>query len=245
MHKIHFSVIIPIKNEEENIQKLLQELEPVMEKLGKTWEAICIDDGSTDKSLLILQALCREKSYLRVLTFTRNFGQSAAFAAGFAAAKGEIVVTLDGDGQNDPRDIPKLTAALADCDLVVGWRKQRKDPWQKKIISWVSNWVRRHLCQDEMHDTGCSLKAYRKSALSKIKMYNGMHRFLPALFKIEGLTVKEIPVSHRQRIKGKTKYHFFNRSIWPFIDMLIVCWMRKRHLHPRIREEISQKRLIQ
>lgn len=238
-----YSVVIPIKNEEENICELIQEVEPVMEGLGEKWELICIDDGSTDRSLLILQDLCKHKPYMRVLSFTRNFGQSAAFAAGFKAARGELVITLDGDRQNDPTDIPKLTGAMSDCDLVVGWRVNRRDTLQKKVISRISNWIRSRLCRDGIHDTGCSLKVYRRAALSSIKMYNGMHRFLPALFKIEGLHVKEIPVSHRERSKGATKYHFFNRSLGPIIDMFVVRWMRRRNLNPQIREEISYEKL--
>jgi dolichol-phosphate mannosyltransferase len=238
-----YSVVIPIKNEEENIKDLVQEIEPVMNSMAREWELICIDDGSTDRSLLILQDLCKQKPYLRILSFTRNFGQSAAFAAGFKAAKGEVIITLDGDRQNDPADIPKVTAAINDADLVVGWRVNRKDTFQKRAISRVSNWIRSRLCADGVHDTGCSLKAYRKEALSHIKMYRGMHRFLPALFKIEGFRVKEIPVNHRERSKGTTKYHFFNRSLGPIMDMFVVRWMRYRTLHHQIREEISHDKL--
>ena len=238
-----YSIVIPIKDEEENIRDLIDEVEPVMESLKQKWELICIDDGSTDRSLLILQELCKQNPFLRVLSFTRNFGQSAAFAAGFAAANGELIITLDGDRQNDPADIPKLTAAIANCDLVVGWRVNRKDTLQKKMVSRISNWIRSRLCRDGMHDTGCSLKVYRSEALKHIKMYRGMHRFLPALFKIEGFRIKEIPVSHRERKKGETKYHFLNRSIGPIVDMFVVCWMRHRFLDHQVREEINHKKL--
>jgi glycosyltransferase involved in cell wall biosynthesis len=240
-----YSVVIPIKNEEENIKDLIQEVEVIMEGFRQSWELICIDDGSTDRSLLILQDLCRQKPYLRILSFTRNFGQSAAFAAGFKAAKGELIISLDGDRQNDPADIPKLTAAIADSDLVVGWRVNRKDTFQKRVISRFSNYVRSRLCRDGVHDTGCSLKVYRKEALGAIKMYRGMHRFLPALFKIEGFRVKEIPVNHRERAKGTTKYHFLNRSLGPIIDMFVVRWMHHRSLRHQIREEITHEKMIQ
>lgn len=232
-----YSVIVPVKNEEENLIPLIQELEPVMAGLGKPWELIVIDDGSTDKSLDILKSLQQEKSYLRILSFTRNFGQTSAFAAGFEAAKGEFLITLDGDRQNDPQDITKVIAAISDCDLVCGWRVDRKDPWQKKFISGFSNWIRSRFCQDGIHDTGCSLKVYRREALARIKLYHGMHRFLPALFKIEGFKVKEIPVNHRERTKGKTKYHFFNRFVGPIVDMCVVRWMRKRHLRYEIKDQ--------
>ncbi|MCP5470045.1 MAG: glycosyltransferase family 2 protein [Chlamydiales bacterium] len=240
---MYYSIVIPIHNEEENIVSLIEEIEPVMEKLGQPWELLCIDDGSTDRSLLILQDLCKKKRYLRVLSFTRNFGQSSAFAAGFEAAKGVFVITLDGDGQNDPSDIPILVEAIGDYDLVVGWRIHRKDPWTKRATSRLSNWVRSRMCRDEMHDTGCSLKLYRKEALDKIKMYKGMHRFLPALFSIEGFRIREIPVKHRERKGGVTKYNFFNRSLGPIRDMFMVRWMRKQALKHEVREEISHTKL--
>lgn len=236
-----YSVVIPIKNEEENICRLVEEVESVMDPLGKPWELICIDDGSTDDSLNILKGLCGGKTLLRVLSFTKNFGQSSAFDAGFKAARGRFIITLDGDLQNDPQDIPKLLKEIVDCDLVVGWRKDRQDPLQKKLISRFSNFIRSRLCDDGIHDTGCSLKVYRKEVLQKIKMYSGMHRFLPALFKIEGLSVKEVVVNHRKRLKGFTKYNFFNRLIGPIVDMLAVRWMRSRHLKYTIREEISHE----
>ena len=242
MNKIRYSVVIPIKNEEDNLRELIQEIESVMNGIDPAWELICIDDGSTDHSLSILQELCKEKIYMRILTFTRNFGQSSAFAAGFAAARGDFIITLDADRQNDPTDIPKLTAYIADFDLVVGWRTQRQDSWEKRIISRFSNWIRSRLCQDGMHDTGCSLKVYRRSALLQIKMYQGMHRFFPALFKIEGFRIKEVPVHHRPRLKGHTKYHLFNRSLGPIFDLCVVYWMRKRALRYQIREEISHDR---
>lgn len=233
-----YSVIIPLKNEEANIADLIEELEPVMNNLQCPWELICIDDGSSDQTLSLLEDFAKNKPYLRVISFSNNFGQSSAFAAGFAKARGEFIITLDGDRQNDPKDIPQLINALGHADLVCGWRMNRRDPLQKKLISKVSNWIRSRLCQDHMHDTGCSLKLYRKKALDKIKLYYGMHRFLPALFLIEGFSVKEVPVSHRKREKGKTKYHFFNRSLGPIIDMFVVLWMRKKHLRHQIHKEL-------
>ncbi len=233
---IKYTVVIPLKNEEENIVPLIFEVESVMEKIGEEWELLCIDDGSTDKTLPLLEEFALQKPFLRILSFTRNFGQSSAFSAGFENARGEFVITLDGDLQNNPEDIPKLIEKEREADLVCGWRVDRQDPKVKKITSTVSNWVRSRLCQDKMHDTGCSLKLYRKEALAKINLYNGMHRFLPALFLIEGFTVIEVPVSHRKRVKGKTKYHFFNRSLAPIVDMFVVRWMRKRKLHHEIRK---------
>lgn len=235
--KPYYSVVIPLKNEEDNIADLIQELEPVMNRLHRPWELICIDDGSTDSTRETLLENAKNKSFLRVILFDRNYGQSSAFDAGFQAARGEFVITMDGDRQNDPADIPKLVSAISECDLVCGLRVNRKDPWMKKITSFIANSVRSRICQDGVSDTGCSLKVYRVQSLRKIKMFQGMHRFLPALFKLEGFSIKEVAVNHRPRVKGKTKYHFFNRSFNTIFDMLAVRWMRKRHLHYKIERE--------
>lgn len=239
MTKYKYSVVIPLKNEEENLLELINELEPIMDGLRQPWELLCIDDGSTDRTREILNDLANKKTYMRNVIFTQNFGQSSAFDAGFKAAKGEFVITLDGDRQNDPADIPKLVAAIADCDLVCGWRVNRQDPWTKKITSFIANGIRSRMCRDGVHDTGCSLKVYRTECLRHIKMYQGMHRFLPALFAIEGFCVKEVPVNHRPRTKGTTKYNFFNRSLNTIFDMWAVRWMGKRQL----RYEIEQLEL--
>lgn len=233
-----YSVVIPLKNEEGNIADLIHELEPVMRSTGKPWELICIDDGSTDSTLTILTGLAETRPYLRILAFDRNYGQSSAFDAGFKSARGEWVITLDGDRQNDPADIPKLIAATERSDLVCGYRLDRRDPWHKKATSRIANFIRGRFCRDQIRDTGCSLKVYRTTSLRHIKMYQGMHRFLPALFKIEGYRVSEVPVNHRERIKGKTKYTFFNRSFNTIADMLAVRWMWKRRLGYLIRKEI-------
>ncbi|MBS4164660.1 Uncharacterized protein PRO82_001991 [Candidatus Protochlamydia amoebophila] len=238
---VYYSVVIPLKNEESNIEELIQELEPVMNQLRETWELICIDDGSTDNTKAILKKLNEEKGYLRSIFFKKNYGQSSAFEAGFKAAQGKFIITLDGDRQNDPTDIPKLIKEINTCDLVCGIRLNRKDSWSKRIISKGANFVRSRLCGDGMRDTGCSLKVYRASCFQKIKMYNGMHRFLPALFKIEGFEIKQIPVNHRERLKGKSNYNFFNRSLNTVSDLLAVCWMRKRHLHYQIEDDLSPK----
>lgn len=232
-----YSIIIPLKNEEENIEELIKELAPVMEDLKQPWELICIDDGSTDGTLNLLKRLQQTYPFLRILSFEENYGQSSAFDAGFKAAAGEFVITLDGDRQNDPRDIPKLINAAHNADLVTGHRINRQDPLAKKIISKLANFVRSRFCRDDVPDTGCSLKLYRKSCLEQIKLYQGMHRFLPALFIIEGFKVSVVPVNHRERTKGVTKYNFFNRSFNTIADMLAVRWMGNRKLHYRIKKE--------
>lgn len=234
---IKYSIVIPLKNEEGNVKELIEEIEPVMTSLGDPWELICIDDGSTDHTLSILDELSKKKPYLHTIVFQDNFGQSSAFDAGFKTAKGEFVISLDGDRQNDPADIPKLVQVVPEYDLVCGIRKKRKDTIVKKVTSFLANQVRRRVCKDGIEDTGCSLKIYRRECLHTIKMYHGMHRFLPALFQIEGYRVGQIPVNHRERICGRTKYNFFNRSLNTVADMLAVRWMIKRKLHYQIKRK--------
>jgi glycosyltransferase involved in cell wall biosynthesis len=234
---INYSVVIPLKNEEENVQELIEELSQVMKTISKRWELICIDDGSTDKTRAVLHQIQASMPELRVVAFDKNYGQSSAFDAGFKYARGDWIITLDGDRQNDPRDIPKLLAVADDADLVCGARLNRRDTWIKRITSTIANAVRSRVCQDGVQDTGCSLKVYRREAVKKIKMYNGMHRFLPALFLIEGFRIKEIPVNHRERVKGKTKYNFLNRSFNTISDMLAVRWMRQRQLRYQVEKD--------
>lgn len=230
IEEICYSVVIPVKNEEENIEDLILELEPVMQTLQKSWELLFINDGSHDNTLNILKQQQEKRNYIKILSFKKNYGQSSAFDAGYKAARGEFVITLDGDRQNDPADIPKLLSHISDYDLICGWRINRKDTVFKRLISRYANRIRNWFCQDGMHDTGCSLKIYRTVCLKKIKMYHGMHRFLPALFKIEGFRVKEIPVNHRPRLKGKSNYNIFNRSFNTVFDLFAVNWMKKRQL---------------
>lgn len=234
---IIYSIIVPIKDEEDNIYPLIEEIEPIMNALKSPWELICIDDGSQDKSLFLLKQLQKSKPFLRILSFKKNYGQSSAFDAGFKAALGQWIITLDGDLQNDPKDIPLLIDQSLNYDLVCGWRHTRRDRFSKRVTSLLSNFIRSRLCKDYIHDTGCSLKVFRKSALKQIKLFHGMHRFLPALFQMEGFKILEVKVNHRYRTQGKSKYHFFNRSIGPIIDMLAVYWMRKKRLRYQLHED--------
>jgi glycosyltransferase involved in cell wall biosynthesis len=232
---------VPLKDEESNIDALINELEPIMQSLGRPWELICIDDGSIDATLPLLEKAALTRPYLRILSFVRNCGQSAAFDAGFKASLGDFIITIDGDLQNDPADIPMLIklAETTPCDLVCGIRKKRRDPFMKRVISKFANAIRSRFCADGVQDTGCSLKVYRTACLRKIKMFNGMHRFLPALFRIEGFSIAETPVNHRQRQFGKTKYNIFNRSFNTIADMLAVRWMSNRHLKYQIKGPTS------
>ena len=235
-----YSVVVTIYNEIDNILSLVEEIEWVMNAYEGTWELIFVDDGSTDGSLQLLEKLCRSKPTLRSLRLKKNYGQTSALVAGFKAARGTWVITLDGDGQNDPRDIPLLIEATSGSyDLVSGRRQKRRDSWYKRLISKAANSMRQLVLTDKTHDTGCSLKIYRRECLEKIPHFHGMHRFLPALFQTEGFQTKEIPVHHRERRRGKSKYTLFNRGASLFFDMLAVRWMRKRRLRYEVDRELS------
>lgn len=236
-----YSIVIPIYNEADNIIPLLEEVEWVMHAYPHLWELIYVDDGSTDASGDILQKLVEAKPYVRCISLKKNYGQTSALAAGIRASRGTWVVTLDGDGQNDPRDIPLLIETCANassCDLVSGIRRKRRDPWYKRIISKMANTIRSRVLNDKIQDTGCSLKMYRRSCFEKVPLFNGMHRFLPALFQIEGYSTKEVVVHHRERRRGKSKYHLFNRGASLLFDLFAVAWMRKRKLAYEIEREL-------
>lgn len=232
------SVVIPVYNEEDSIKILISELDEVIRKLTDVYEIILIDDGSTDKSCHIIRKLLNDFKKLRLIKFKKNCGQSAAFAAGFSAARYEYIVTLDADLQNDPADIPVMFAKINEgYDAVIGWRKKRSDTLLKKISSKIGNSIRNIITGDDIKDTGCSLKVYKKIFLDKIKMYNGMHRFLPTLLKIEGAKITVIPVNHRTRKFGVSKYGVLNRLLNPLFDCFAVRWMKKRHIAYTIEED--------
>lgn len=231
------SIVIPVYNEEENIPILATALDDVMVKTGRSYEAIFVDDGSTDGSESALKKVRSENPNLRTIRFKHNAGQTAAMDAGFRAARGKFVVSMDADLQSDPNDIPLMLEGLKSYDLVCGWRHKRNDPWIKLISARVANFVRNKLSDEDIKDIGCSLKAYKKECLDKIKLYNGMHRFLPTLFKMEGFTVTEVKVSHFPRKHGVSKYNIRNRVFRSFYDLLAVRWMKKRRLNYEIVNE--------
>jgi len=236
--KYDVSMVIPVFNEEENIKPLSRELREVLDDLGRPYEIIFVDDGSVDQSFTILKETALQNTKIRVIRFKKNTGQTAAFDAGFRAARGDIVITMDADLQNDPHDIPRLLEKIGEFDVVCGWRHKRKDPWTKIISSKIANFVRNMLSQEEIVDTGCSLKAFKKECLQNVKLFSGMHRFLPILTKMEGFTVTQVKVNHRPRRFGTTKYNIRNRMIRAFADLLAVRWMKKRHLDYEIEETI-------
>jgi len=233
------SVVIPAYNEEENLPLLVPEIRHALDPLSRPYELIIVDDGSTDSTAEVLAQLAAADARLRPIYFDGNFGQSSAFDAGIRAARGSAVVLIDADLQNDPADIPKLLEKLDDFDAAVGWRKNRRDPWTKKLTSRFSNWVKNRATGDRIHDTGCSLKAFRAEAIRSVKLFDGMHRFLPTLLRLEGHTLTEVPVNHRPRRHGRSKYHLFNRAVRPTLDLLAVIWMRRRAFNYKTRQALA------
>ncbi|MGH7596499.1 MAG: glycosyltransferase family 2 protein [bacterium] len=207
--QIFCSVVIPVMNEEDNVPLLHQAITEVMQEWGRTYEIVIVDDGSTDRTFPRLEEIAGRDPHLRVVKFRRNFGQSAAMAAGFEHARGEVVVTMDGDLQNDPKDIPMVVAELQKgFEVVSGWRKNRKDKLIiRKVPSKIANRLIRKTTQVSLHDTGCSLKAYRREVVDKISLYGELHRFIPALARVEGARIGEVVVNHRERKFGKSKYN--------------------------------------
>lgn len=224
------SVVAPVYNEVANLVPLVEELLEVLRPLGTPFEILLVNDGSTDGSGERIAELARAYPDVRGLHFRVNRGQTAAFDAGIKAARAPVVVTIDSDLQNDPKDIPRLLNALVGHDAAIGFRATRNDTVVRRASSRIANAVRNRLSGDDVIDTGCSLKAFRTDRLRSIKLYTGMHRFLPTLVKIEGGSVVQIPVGHRPRVAGRSKYGVWNRIFRSFADLLAVRWMKKRHL---------------
>ena len=235
---MEFSLVIPVYNERDNLPVLHGEITNVLKSIGDAYEILFVDDGSTDGSDSVLRGLRASDPRVRVVTIARNAGQSAAMDAGFKSARGDVVVTLDADLQNDPADIPRLLEALSGWDAVVGVRQKRQDNVVRRVSSKVANYVRNRLSDETITDTGCSLKAFRRTALSRLVLYNGMHRFLPTLLKMEGFRVKEVPVVHRPRRHGESKYGIGNRLLPSFMDLLAVRWMKRRKLRYEVKDDI-------
>lgn len=232
----NISYVIPVFNEEGNLVRLLSELQDVTQKIEHSYEVLFVDDGSSDGSLEVIKSLAQKNPEVKYLAFARNCGQSAALYAGFQAAKGEIIVTMDADLQNDPADIPALLAYYGRFDMVNGWRFNRRDTLAKRIGSKIGNGVRNRLTWESIHDTGCSLKVMNAAMVKRIKLFRGLHRFLPTLMRLEGARVIEVKVNHRERLHGVSKYTNLRRGIEGLYDVIAVRWMIKRHLKVECRE---------
>jgi uncharacterized membrane protein YdjX (TVP38/TMEM64 family) len=231
---LDISVVIPVFNEEDNLETLANELEPVLKKLGRSYEVIFVNDCSTDSSPQILEAMSKARPGFRYISHRINCGESAAQASGFSVAKGEIIITMDADGQNDPADIPNLLAQLTDeMDCVCGVRRKRIDSWLKRVSSRTANRWRAGILGDSISDAGCTYRVIRRRAVREVLVFNGMHRFLPTMLRMQGFKVTELLINHRARMAGVSKYGLNNR-LWRGIrDIFAMRWYAKRVLPGR------------
>lgn len=226
------SVVIPLYNEEENVRLLHESLRNALDPLNQEYELLFVDDGSTDRTLPILEEIQAQDNKMVVLSLRRNFGQTAAFAAGFDFSRGDVVVTMDGDLQNDPADIPKLLELIKESDLVSGWRKNRKDPFfSRRLPSMMANWLISKVTGVKLHDYGCSLKAYRRDVIKNLKLYGEMHRFIPAVASWYGVRVAEVETVHHPRMRGKSKYGI-SRTVKVVLDLITVKFLQSFSTKP-------------
>lgn len=233
---VELSIVVAVHDERENLEPLVRELNELLDPVASGVEILLVDDGSRDGSSESIARLAREHAHVRGIHLRERRGQTAAFDAGFKSARGRCVVTMDGDLQNDPRDIARLVAALDDHDAAVGYRTRREDSWVRRVSARIANAVRNRVTGDDIIDTGCSLKAFRRDCLKGLKLYHGMHRFLPTLLRMEGCRVAQLPVDHRPRRASRSKYGIANRLFASFTDLLVVRWMQKRRLDYEVEE---------
>ena len=226
-NRISLSIIIPVYNEESNLLPLQSELTEVLKKLDISYEIIFIDDGSTDNSFQRLSAIHAADKAVKIIQFRRNFGQTAAFAAGFDCAQGELILTLDADGQNDPNDIPKLLSKLkeGEYDFVIGWRVNRKESLIRRLLSKTANYIISRSTHLVIHDRGCSLKVFKQEIAKNLRLYGQLHRFLPELASGIGVKYKEVPVNDRTRKSGKSKYGSITRTPRVVLDLITVTYL--------------------
>lgn len=226
--KPYLSVVVPLYNEEGNVKELHRRIAESLQKIGKPFEIVFVDDGSRDRTL----EMCQGLTPLKLVVFRKNFGQTAAFDAGIKASEGDVVITMDGDLQNDPNDIPLLLAKMGEgFDVVSGWRFKRRDSFMKRFFSRGANILRKVLLHDRIHDSGCSLKAYRRACFQNVDLFGEMHRFIPALLQLEGFRVSEVKVSHFPRVHGVTKYNW-KRAVKGFVDMIAIWFWRNYSYRP-------------
>jgi glycosyltransferase involved in cell wall biosynthesis len=226
------SVVVPVCNEEASVEPLFDELRAALEALGQEWEVLFVDDGSTDGTFAALTRLHAEEPGVRIVRLRRNFGKATALAAGFAEAGGDVVVTIDGDGQDEPAEIGRLLAKLDEgFDLVSGWKTRRRDPWRRRAVSRVFNAVTGRVSGLRLHDLNCGLKAYRAEVLRGLRLYGELHRFIPVLAHYRGFRVAELPVAHRPREHGRSRYGM-ERYLRGFFDLLTVTFMGRYRYRP-------------
>ena len=231
------SLVIPVYNEEENLPLLWAEIQETLESTGLACEVIFVDDGSRDRSAEVIREFRAKDPRVRLIRFEANAGETAANDAGLRAARGRHVVTMDADLQNDPRDIPKLLSHLSEWDVVTGWRVERHDSWVRRVSSRIANYVRNALSRESIRDSGCTFRAFRRQCLRDLRLYRGLHRFIPTLLRMQGYRVLEVPVNHRPRRFGRSKYGIGNRLFAAFSDLLVIRWMKGRQLGYRIAED--------
>jgi glycosyltransferase involved in cell wall biosynthesis len=235
------SVVIPVFNEEDNLDPLWQELRPVLDRLGLAFEVVFVDDGSRDRSAEIIRGFRERDARVRLVRLKANAGETAANEAGFKVARGRWVVTMDADLQNDPADIPTLLSHLDRWDAVTGWRVNRAagDSIVRRVSSRIANGIRNRLSDESVQDSGCTFRAFRRECLRELTLYRGFHRFIPTLLRMRGYRVLEIPVNHRRRRFGESKYGVMNRAFVAFADLLAVRWMKSRLLRYEIAEDLG------
>jgi glycosyltransferase involved in cell wall biosynthesis len=238
---IDLSVVIPVYNEEENLPPLWQELAGVLGGLGLAFEVVFVDDGSRDRSAEIIRGFREADPCVRLVRLKTNAGETAATDAGFKAARGRFVAVMDADLQNDPRDIPTLLGHLDTWDAATGWRVDRGagDGWLRRVSSRVANRVRNALSDETVEDSGCTFRAFRRECLRGLVLYRGFHRFIPTLLRMRGDRVVEVPVRHRPRRFGASKYGVWNRVVVAFVDLLAIRWMKSRLLRYEIAESLG------
>jgi glycosyltransferase involved in cell wall biosynthesis len=237
-----FSLVIPCYNEAGNLRELIKAIREAVDPLGVPYEVVITDDCSQDTSWKMLKQLAAEDSRIRTQRFEFNCGESAASWAGLKAARGRYLVTLDADLQNDPHDLPKFLEALKQFDCVCGTRVETRgqgDNFVRIASSRIANWVRNSLSGEQISDAGCTYRAFKRECIENLKFFKGMHRFLPTLFKIEGFTVTEIPVTNNPRFAGRSHYGVWNRLFASFYDLLAVRWMKKRMFRYEIKETVN------
>jgi glycosyltransferase involved in cell wall biosynthesis len=241
MPRHDLSVVIPVYNEEENLPPLWEELRAVLDGLALEYEIVFVDDGSRDRSAELIRGFRESDPRVRLVRLKANAGETAATDAGFKAARGRWVVTMDADLQNDPYDVPTLLAHLDRWDVVTGWRVERGagDSWVRRLSSRVANWVRNGLTDESVRDSGCTFRAFRRECLRGLDLYRGFHRFIPTLLRMRGYRVIEVPVGHRRRRFGQSKYGILNRAFVALADLLVVRWMQQRLLRYEVAEDLG------